>query len=425
MAKHQVPAERDQVPAGEKETLNEICKLSDARVRNAKPKEDRYEISDNGSGLRLIVQPSGHKSYVTMTRWLGQQVKVTHGDIDRVTLHDARELNAVAIKQAKNGVDPRKARKDAKAKRRVAEANTFEAVGRLYLDSPDVSRLRSVGQIRDMLERLVFPVLGSTPVADIKRSHVHALMDRIDKHNGLVTGDRTFSVVSQVLKFHARRDDDYVFPLISGMRKDHAQEGTRVLEDSEIRAIWNHGDPLACFLLLAAARRNEAADMQFSQLEGDEWVLRSEDNKGKVYFARPLPKAALAILARQPRNGPYVFGGGDQSRPFRSFSRWKADIVEATDVKNWKPHDLRRTARTLMARAGVPRDDAKRCLGHAIGSKVDRIYDRWEYPKERRGAYQKLAKLIERIVSPPPKKPKKPTQPKPLKDGNVYQMRRA
>ncbi|MGO8922083.1 MAG: tyrosine-type recombinase/integrase [Xanthobacteraceae bacterium] len=422
MTKNQVAAERHQVPASEKETLNEICKLTDVKVRNAKPKAGRYEIADNGSGLRLIVQTSGHKSYVTMTRLRGEQIKITHGDADAVALHDAREQNAAAIKQAKNGVDPRKARKDAKAKRQIAEASTFEAVALLYLDAPETKQLRSVDQIRDMLERLAFPVLGSTPVADIKRSDIHALLDRIDRNNGLVTGDRTFSVISQVLKFHARRSDDYVFPLIPGMRKDHAKERDRVLTDDEIRAIWKHGDPFTQFLLLTAGRRDEVASMQRSQLEGDEWVLLDENNKGKVYFARPLPKAALAILARQPRNGPYVFGSDDQSRPFRSFSRLKADVDEATGVREWKLHDLRRTARTLMARAGVPKDDAERCMGHAVGSKVSRIYDRWEYPKERRRAYQKLAKLIERIVNPPPKKPKKP---KPLKDGNVYQLRRA
>jgi integrase len=209
------------------------------------------------------------------------------------------------------------------------------------------------------------------------------------------------------------------------MRKGHARERDRVLTDDELRAIWKHGDPFTQFLLLSAGRRNEVADMQWSQLEGDEWVLRSEDNKSKVYFARPLPKAALDILKRRPRNGPHVFSSNAPDRPFRSFSRLKTDIDKATGVGDWTLHDLRRTARTLMARAGVPRDDAKRCMGHVIGTKVDRIYDRWAYSKEKKCAYEKLAKLIERIVSPPPKKPKKPKQPKPLKDGNVYQLRRA
>jgi integrase len=402
-----------------------MAKLTDLAVRNAKPKDKRYERSDNGSGLWLVVQPSGHKSYITRTRLNGVPIKVTHGDIVALSLADVRVLNAEAIKQAKKGIDPRAGKKLAKAKRQIAEDNTFEAVGRRYLEAPETKALRSVDQIRDMLERLVFPMLGRMPVADIKRSHIHALLDRIDNHNGLVTGDRTFSVISQVLKFHARRDDDYVLPLVPGMRKDHAQERDHVITDDGIRAIWGYGDPFTQFLLLSLGRRNEVADMQWSQLEGDEWVLRAEDNKGKVYFARPLPKAALAILARQPRNGPYVFGGGDQSRPFRSFTRLKAGIDAATGVTAWKLHDLRRTARTLMARAGVPKDDAKRCLGHAVGGKLDRIYDRWEYPKERRRAYQKLAILLERIVNPPPKKPKKPKQPKPPNEGNVYRLKRA
>jgi integrase len=398
-----------------------MAKLTDLTIRNARPKAKRYELPDNGSGLLVPVQPSGHKSFITRTRLNGVTIKITHGEVGVLSLADARVLNAKAIKQAKKGIDPRDAKKHAKAERQIAKANTFEAVGRLYLNDPETRQLRSLAQYRDILERLAFPVLGSVPVVDIKRSRIYALLDHIDRHNGLVMGDHACGVVMQVLKFYIRFDDDYDPPLV--IRKGHAKERDRVLTDAELRAIWKHGDPFTQFLLLSAGRRNEVADMQWGQLEGAEWVLRSEDNKNKVYFARPLPKAALAILARQPRDGPYVFSSRDPNRPFRSFSRLKADISAATGVGDWTLHDLRRTARTLMARAGVPRDDAKRCMGHVIGTKVDRIYDRWAYSKEKKRAYDKLAKLVESLVSPPPKKPKKSKQPKPLKDGNVYQLR--
>ena len=76
-----------------------MAKLTDLAVRNAKPKDKRYERSDNGSGLWLVVQPSGHKSYITRTRLNGVPIKVTHGDATALSLADARLRIAEAIMQ--------------------------------------------------------------------------------------------------------------------------------------------------------------------------------------------------------------------------------------------------------------------------------------------------------------------------------------
>jgi integrase len=62
-------------------------------------------------------------------------------------------------------------------------------------------------------------------------------------------------------------------------------------------------------------------------------------------------------------------------------------------------HDLRRTARSLMARAGVDKDHAERCLGHVIDG-VRGIYDRHEYYDEKKAAFEALAGQIERILHP-------------------------
>ena len=62
-------------------------------------------------------------------------------------------------------------------------------------------------------------------------------------------------------------------------------------------------------------------------------------------------------------------------------------------------HDLRRTARTLLARAGVRDDIAERCLGHVIKG-VEKVYNRHTYLDEKREAFEKLAALVSRILNP-------------------------
>ena len=74
--------------------------------------------------------------------------------------------------------------------------------------------------------------------------------------------------------------------------------------------------------------------------------------------------------------------------------------VAQCGVSGWTIHDLRRTARSLLSRAGVNADVAERCLGHVVGG-VRGVYDRHQYQAEMLHAYEALAALIERIVDPP------------------------
>jgi len=100
-----------------------------------------------------------------------------------------------------------------------------------------------------------------------------------------------------------------------------------------------------------------------------------------------------------------LFFTTDGKRPLGAFSKYKRKLdgaILAADAKplpRWTLHDLRRTARSLMSRAGVPSDHAERCLGHVMPG-VRGTYDRHEYHEEKRRAFEVLAAQIERILNP-------------------------
>ena len=114
----------------------------------------------------------------------------------------------------------------------------------------------------------------------------------------------------------------------------------------------------------------------------------------------PLSAAAQAELAKLPHIGKlgFVFTTGGDS-PIGGFSKFKQRFDVACGVTGWTLHDLRRTARSLMSRAGVSSDHAERCLGHVMLG-VRGTYDRHEYHEEKRHAFEALAAQIERIVNP-------------------------
>jgi integrase len=135
--------------------------------------------------------------------------------------------------------------------------------------------------------------------------------------------------------------------------------------------------------------------MTHSEVVGSEWTIPAERYKTKLEHVIPLSKIALAEL---PDGEGYVFTTTNGKQPIGGFGKHKVNIDKASGVKGWTIHDLRRTARTLLSRAGVNADVAERCLGHVIGG-VRGIYDRHEYYDEKAKAFEALASLVGRIVA--------------------------
>ena len=138
--------------------------------------------------------------------------------------------------------------------------------------------------------------------------------------------------------------------------------------------------------------------MKWSELGADGlWTLPASRSKTKVEIVRPLSKAAQAVLAAQPRIGDYVFTPG--AVPLRNFSDPKRKLDAAAGLSGYRLHDARRTARSLLSRAGVNPDIAERCLGHALPA-IRATYDRYKYLDEMARAFEALAGLLERITNP-------------------------
>jgi integrase len=105
---------------------------------------------------------------------------------------------------------------------------------------------------------------------------------------------------------------------------------------------------------------------------------------------------ALTVLEAQPKACDFVFSRNGIGA-IGGLSQLKAQLDWASGTSGWTLHDLRRTSRSLMSRAGVASDHAERCLGHVIGG-VRGVYDRHAYRQEMLLAYEKLASVIGQIV---------------------------
>jgi integrase len=194
------------------------------------------------------------------------------------------------------------------------------------------------------------------------------------------------------------------------MRRSNPKERarTRIFSDDELRVIWKAAEANGSFgafvrlLLLTAQRRDKVASMRWEDIQNGVWVIPSENREKGNAKELALPQVAIDIINAQPRfaGNPFVFAGTGRVQRQNHTDAKAAFIAKLPQMPQWGLHDLRRTARSLMSRAGVRPDIAERVLGHAI-SGVAGTYDRHAYNEEKAHALKSLATLIEKIVNPP------------------------
>lgn len=397
---------------------NKIYYFPDAIIQGAK--------APRGFGVR--VTKGGARSFVLNYRIKGREGRYTIGQWpDWNVLRAVREARTVR-QRVDRGEDPLAARRKVEA----ASRETLKAICEEYL-TREGARLRTGEQRRRTLERLVYPTLGDRPIDDIRRTDIVRLLDQVEDGSGARMADDVLAVLRKVLNWHASRSDEFRSPIVRGMARTKPKERarSRTLSDAELRLVWDkageagpYGSMLR-FILLTSARLSEARLMTWDELDGRDWTLPAVRNKTKVDLVRPLSDAALRVLPKRVEGSEFAFSldaetapelekdAKRQFRPIGGLSKFKrrldaAILVEmcksdpkAKPLARWTPHDLRRTARSLMSRAGVVSDPAELCLGHVLVG-VRGTYDRHEYYDEKKDAFERLAAVINGILNPPP-----------------------
>jgi integrase len=394
---------------------NSITYFAGATIQGAK--------APRGFGVRVTA--SGARAFILNYRLRGRERRFTIGAWpDWSALKAVREAR-ILRQRVDRGEDPLKDREPIPATKSVSSViDDFMTRYARNNERP----LRSADQIQSAFERLVKPCIGKIGVYELRRSHVAEMLDKVEDEAGPVQADRVRAYLRKALSWYAERDDEFnlnaAFVRVGARANPKERARTRVLSDDEIRTIWPLLGKAGTFgallkiLLLTAQRRDEVANMAFKEIGTDGiWTIPAERYKTKRSNHVPLSNAARTVIEARPRidGCDYVFPSMTKT-PFSGFGKSKARLdkailidmrkrankgAEIAPPPNWTLHDLRRTAKTLMARAGVRPDISERVLGHVIAG-VEGTYDRHSYADEKRDALEKLAELVQRILSNEP-----------------------
>jgi integrase len=229
--------------------------------------------------------------------------------------------------------------------------------------------------------------------------------------------NRVAALLSQMFRFGVERGILDGSPLIALPRPGGSEKKrTRILNEREIRHVWRKlRTPgitpllrLALKLILATAQRPGeiagAARAEFD-LENRLWTIPAERSKNGLPHPVPLSPLALRLLAHLRRlTGDTEFilptrvwrQKGPAPITVRALSQALRDQA-SLGLPHFTPHDLRRTAASLMTASGVPRLHVEKVLNHTIDD-VAEIYDRHDYAAEKRGALETCGSAIGRIL---------------------------
>jgi integrase len=387
---------------------------------------------------------------------LGRQREYSCGVWPTVALAEIRAARDAARALLDSGVDPIDAKKAAKLEQQAVVETRIEQA-QAVLDRPTfeqrfgeweraaLSKRKDKGaETRRAFEKDIFPAVGAKALPEVTKADLMGVLDSIVSRGAARLANRCLGDLKQFLTWCVDRDIIGANPLSTITKKKvggEEQESDRVLSEKEMRALpaalanANLIDTTkhAVLLILATAVRvGEVirAKKAHIDLEAREWVIPSSNAKNtdahRIYLSdfalhhirclMELSNSDEWLLPARKRDG------SETHVDLKSITKQLADrqlkfyereahskrsvkfanaLVLAPDAEEpWSPHDLRRTAATLVQSLGVMPDVIDKVLNHREEKKVRRVYMRHDYTAEKQRAWTLLGERLELLLRP-------------------------
>jgi integrase len=388
--------------------------LSDAKVRNSRPRTKPFKIAD-GEGLFLLIMPSGSKYWRLKYFFAGKEKLLALGVYPEVNLADARERRAQARKVLAAGNDPGETKREAKRLLIQKHENTFEVVAREWHQNrlckwtPEHAK-----KILKRLETHVFPKIGKRPIADIATSELLSVIRKIEEH-GAEIAHRLLQVCGQVFTYAVVTQRVTINPAVSlrGALKPVVKNNHAYLKPNELPEYLQELEAydgalqtkLAMkFLLLTFVRTGELRGAAWSESDFDkaEWRIPAERMKMRDPHIVPLSRQAISVLKElKPITGNWQHVFPNQHKPSGQMS--ENTILYALYRMGYHSratgHGFRSTASTVLNENDFPPDVIERQLAHSERDKVRAAYNHAQYLPERRKMMQWWADYLDEVAA--------------------------
>ena len=351
--------------------------LTDTKLRNLKPRDKLYKVNDR-EGLYVAVTPAGSISFRYNYSINGRQETITFGryGVGGITLAEARELLADSTRDMR----------------------------------------------RSVYERELKPKFSNQKLVEITHEDLRALADAIVERGAPATAVHVREIVLQVFRWAIERGQKVENPaeLVRPTSIARFEPRDRALTPEEIGLMYQYMERVgtsptnraaAKLLLLTMVRKSELTNATWSEINFSEalWTIPKERMKRRNPHLVFLSQQALDIFIAMK-----TFAGGsdfvlpsryDSDAPMSAATlnqvltlTYKAAQKDGKSLTKFGPHDLRRTASTLLHEAGYNTDWIEKCLAHEQKG-VRAVYNKAEYREQRAAMLQDWADMIDEWTS--------------------------
>jgi integrase len=388
--------------------------LSDPAVRNAKPADKPYKLTD-GDGLYLLVKNAG-KYWRYDYRYVGKRKTLAFGVYPVITLAEARERRTQARKLLANGSDPGVIKQAKKREEKELSANTFEAVAREWHQKQSVKWVpKNTARTLSLLSRSIFPAIGNAPIAQVTAGSLLSAIQKIESRGNIETAHRAMQICGQIFRYAiatGRAQADLSVVLKGALTPVKETHHASITDPKKIRdlllALDGYDGSFVTKTALKLApllfvRPGELRHAEWSEINFDaaEWRIAAGKMKMKAVHLVPLSTQAIAILRElEPHTGDgrYVFPG------VRSYARpMSENTVNAAlrrlgyEKNEMTGHGFRSMASTILHEQGWPHEAIERQLAHAERNKVSAAYNYAEHLPKRREMMQAWSDYLDRL----------------------------
>ncbi|ENQ1530562.1 tyrosine-type recombinase/integrase [Vibrio parahaemolyticus] len=393
--------------------------LTDTKLRNLKSKDKLYKVNDR-DGLYVAVTTAGSISFRYNYSINGRQETITFGryGVGGITLAEARERLNEAKRMVTDGKSP--AKEKARAKTRTKDAETFGAWAQKWLRGYQMAD-STRDMRRSVYARELEGKFGNQKLTEITHEDLRALTDAIVERGAPATAVHTRDIVLQVYRWAIERGQKVENPadLVRPASIARFEPRDRTLTPAEIGLMYRYMEKVGTtpsirasvkLLLLTMVRKSELTNATWNEINFSEalWTIPKERMKRRNPHLVFLSRQAMDILIALK-----TFAGGsdyilpsryDSDAPMSSATMnrvmdltYKAAQKEGQSLSKFGPHDLRRTASTLLHEAGYNTDWIEKCLAHEQKG-VRAVYNKAEYREQRASMLQDWADMIDEWI---------------------------
>ncbi|MGZ4161106.1 MAG: tyrosine-type recombinase/integrase [Neobacillus sp.] len=425
--------------------------FNDKYIDGLKPKiQEYYETEDKaerkGGRFAVRVFPSGQKHFYFIYYFeskkrryaIGTYGKKIHG---KMSLEEARKIYADYSRLLDSGIDPKAEKERIEREKadqirieqqlilKTQQQGSIKQLLDLYLEHLYANKSFNYARDSDTaLKANVYSVWDLSTKADqITKTNVVDVLYRISERGADVLANRVRAYLSSAFKFGIEFDDSVLalkhgikfhipFNPVTAVPKVLKNEpvGERVLTEAEVLSFWQLLDNSAMHvsrkqvfkLMLATGQRvEEVAAMTWGELNLSEqiWSLPSPRTKNRLSHIVPLNNVGLAILQEARAlnlHSQFVFPAKCNTRPFPTdgFSQALSRLLKKSTIEKFDPRDLRRTFKTLAAKAGLSKEIRDRLQNHAMNDVSSKHYDKYDYLQEKTQAMQIWGDYLAKIL---------------------------